>query len=109
MVTTFDPRIHFALVCAANSCPPIAFYNGEQLDQQLDLAMRSFLSGGGLHVERDSGTLFLSRIFKWYLGDFGGKTGLLNWLLPLLEDGPVKGETWKIRYIPYGWGLNQVV
>jgi len=33
-----DPRIHFALVCAARSCPPIAVYDAAGIDQQLDMA-----------------------------------------------------------------------
>lgn len=63
MVSTFDPRLHFALVCAAKSYPPIALYSGEQLDQQLNLAMRSFLRGGGLNEERNSG-YFSSREYS---------------------------------------------
>src|SRR3972149_3949094 len=29
-VTSLDPRIHFALVCGARSCPPIGFYEAPQ-------------------------------------------------------------------------------
>lgn len=32
---SLDPRIHFALNCGAQSCPPIAVYKAEQLDAQL--------------------------------------------------------------------------
>jgi hypothetical protein len=36
-----DPRIHFAVNCAARSCPPIwpEAYTGEELDAQLDRAV----------------------------------------------------------------------
>ena len=30
-----DPRIHFALNCAANSCPPIAVYDVEDSDKSI--------------------------------------------------------------------------
>jgi hypothetical protein len=32
-----DPRVHFALVCASSSCPPIGVYTAENLDSELDL------------------------------------------------------------------------
>ena len=42
-VSKIDYRIHFALNCGAKSCPPIAFYSYDKIDQQLDLASRNFL------------------------------------------------------------------
>jgi len=33
-----DPRIHFALVCGAKSCPPIKVYKPDNLDYALDMA-----------------------------------------------------------------------
>ncbi len=36
-----DPRIHFALVCGASSCPPIAVYQPDKLDALLDLAAKT--------------------------------------------------------------------
>ena len=33
-VSTLDPRIHFALNCGANSCPPISTYTPEALDEE---------------------------------------------------------------------------
>ena len=52
-----DPRIHFALNCASQSCPPISFYASEQIDRQLDLAARSFINGGGAEIDRVRGCL----------------------------------------------------
>jgi hypothetical protein len=43
-ITPLDPRIHFALVCGARSCPPIAFYEAERIDSQLQLAAESFIN-----------------------------------------------------------------
>jgi len=40
--TKVDPRVHFALNCGAKSCPPIRVYDADQIDQQLDLAAKSF-------------------------------------------------------------------
>ena len=38
VVESVDPRIHFALVCGAKSCPPIKLYTPENLDEGLDAA-----------------------------------------------------------------------
>jgi hypothetical protein len=73
-----DPRIHFALVCGARSCPPIAFYDGEQIDSQLDLAAAGFINGGGADYDPVNNTLSLSKIFSWYQADFGGRRGVLK-------------------------------
>lgn len=47
-----DPRIHFALVCAADSCPPINIYDAERINSQLDTATRNFINSkiGRAHV-----------------------------------------------------------
>ena len=42
-VNKVDYRIHFALNCGARSCPPIAFYDPEKLDKQLDVATMIYL------------------------------------------------------------------
>ncbi len=51
-VNNFDPRIHFALVCAASSCPPVEFYGAEKIDRQLDVAGRSFLNRRGIVLDK---------------------------------------------------------
>lgn len=43
-VQRVDPRIHFALVCGARSCPPIRVVEAKSLDSNLDDAARAFLS-----------------------------------------------------------------
>ena len=62
-----DPRIHAALVCGSVSCPTLRHqpYQGD-IDEQLDDQMRSFLAIGGAVVDRDNGTLRLSRVLLWY-------------------------------------------
>jgi hypothetical protein len=51
-VGRMDPRIHFALNCAAASCPPISAYLPDRLDAQLDLAARSYLAATVRHEAR---------------------------------------------------------
>ena len=68
-----DPRIHFALTCASNSCPPLRrkAFAPEQLEEQLDSAARDFInSPRGMRIEASANRIKLSRIFKWYGSDF---------------------------------------
>lgn len=74
-VDTIDYRIHFALNCGAKSCPPIAFYQYEKIDEQLDKASRSFLLSE-TEIDDTNKTLTTSMILSWFRGDFGGKKGI---------------------------------
>jgi len=115
-----DPRIHGALVCGSVSCPTLRYEPfGENLDDQLDDQMHSFLTGGGAAVDRTTGTLRLSRIFLWYGGDFTRPQRMPTWLpsrkraLSHVVAGWLSEDdaTWanetspKIEYVPYDWGL----
>ena len=102
-----DPRVHFALVCAAKGCPPLRSeaYDGTRLDAQLDDQARTFLSQKAKNdASRAGETAYLSPIFKWYIEDFGGsKKSVLNFVkkwLPV-EDG------WTVEWTEYDWALNE--
>ncbi|MBC7589349.1 MAG: DUF547 domain-containing protein [Chitinophagaceae bacterium] len=71
-VEKLDYRLHFALNCGAQSCPPIAFYNPENINTQLDVATKAFLSS---EAKYDAGTniLELPKLMSWFRKDFGGK------------------------------------
>ncbi len=102
-----DPRVHFALVCGARSCPPISAYDGEELDTQLDQAAAAFINGIGAQFDPEAQILSLSRIFKWYSGDFGGREGALR-LVDEYLDIPEDIAGARIRYLPYDWSVNAV-
>jgi hypothetical protein len=112
-----DPRIHFALVCAARSCPPIAVYDAAHIDQQLDMAARTFVNHGGVEIDRAAGEVRLSRIFQWYAPDFGAhpfalgdKYPLLKFIATYLTDEAEREYVLRgkpaIRFQPYDWSLN---
>jgi hypothetical protein len=107
-----DPRIHFALVCGARACPPIAFYDGEHLDQQLDMAAGSFINGDGIRYDRISNTLWLSKIFRWYLKDFGGQAALLTFIAAHSTDevviSAIKTNRLTLRWMKYDWTVNRL-
>lgn len=119
MMPALDPRIHFALVCAARSCPPIGVYQPDQLDQQLDLAARHFINSGQLLLERATMTIKLSRLFSWYAADFGGRwfglrgrPALVKFASAYLADEEMRtfieahlGRL-HVRFLSYDWTLN---
>lgn len=114
IVFPHDPRIHFALVCGARSCPPIGFYEAEQIDFQLQLASESFINSSQVKILPQEGIVFISKIFKWYKTDFGGSdSALIDLLLNFLDEGEHKTflqqnrDNIRIRYQPYDWNLNQ--
>lgn len=115
----FDPRIHFALNCAAKSCPPIRFYVSDSLDQQFDIATRNFVNNGGVVIQRNAITVYLSRIFSWYAADFGGglfgyrnQKALLRYVSPYLESASDQiylrdfSKKLRVRFQTYDWSLN---
>lgn len=71
-----EPRIHFALVCAAIGCPPLRAeaYTGRRLDAQLEDQGRLFLlaSPAKNRVDVEGRVLHVSMIFIRYREDFGG-------------------------------------
>jgi hypothetical protein len=108
-----DPRIHFALVCGARSCPPIGFYEAEQIDFQLQLAAESFINSFQVRILSEKHSVLISSIFKWYKADFGGSDlALIDTLLNYLDEGENKTylktnrERIQIQYQPYDWNLN---
>ncbi len=112
-----DPRIHFAIVCAAKSCPPLRSeaYEASRLDQQLDDQAKTFL------VRRTDLNFFeerkkaanLSAIFKWFRDDFGENNEKLllyvsRYLAEPVADSIKKNPgAWRIKFNPYDWNLNE--
>ena len=111
-----DPRIHFAINCAAKSCPPIRTeaFTGEALDAQLDAQARAFLDGPhGARFQRDGETLVITttKIMDWFGDDFdkwgGGKAAFIRRYVPADKQRMIDtAKKIKIEYDDYDWGLN---
>ncbi|WP_131694664.1 DUF547 domain-containing protein [Dyadobacter tibetensis] len=98
-VDTLDYRIHFALNCGAKSCPPIGFYTQNKIDQQLDIAMLTFLKSE-TSINLENKTVRTSRLLQWYRHDFKGRRGILRLLSSVLE----KDLTgYRLSYSDYDW------
>ena len=105
-----DPRVHFAINCAAKSCPALyrEAFTGKQLHAQLDDAARRFINDGRFN-RLEAKTLYVSRIFKWFNEDFNGDiAGFFEQYaapglkVPLAADR----ENIKVKYLDYDWSLN---
>jgi hypothetical protein len=102
-VAELDARIHFALNCGAASCPPVAAYSRERLDEELTLASRSYLDTEA-EYDPEAGVVRVPQLLLWYRGDFGGRTGILDYLRTY---GPLPADAApKIRYRAYDWSLE---
>jgi hypothetical protein len=74
-----DPRIHFALNYGATSCPPVRIYDSEKIENQLEIAAISFLDSKIAYYAEEN-IVHVSQLFNWYVGDFGGEKGILEYL-----------------------------
>ena len=112
VVKPMDVRIHFALNCGAASCPPIRHYTAEGIEAQLAMAAQSFVTGGGVEVDEESGGVQLSKIFLWYARDFGlRRKRQLASALAYIDDPTQRqqlnaaAEKNGIQYKDYSWSI----
>jgi hypothetical protein len=95
-----DYRLHFALNCGAVSCPPVTFYDAGKLDEQLNLAQLNFLTTDS-NYEVETNTLMVSKIFFWFIKDFGGKIGVIQ--LHKSEKILPENAKPKLKFKDYDW------
>jgi hypothetical protein len=97
-----DARIHFAVNCAAKSCPPLAnrAFTAENLNRMLDQQTRNFINNDAFNTFA-GGEARVSKIFDWYSSDFGD----LRAFLSRYRSEPLGAET-SIRFNDYDWALN---
>ncbi len=102
-----EPRIHFALVCAAVSCPKLQnrAYMPEKLDEQLTKAAKEFLADTGKNEFKSEKKAVLSKLFNWYGGDFNNDGTLIEYINQYSPIKLVKGA--KIDWQDYNWALNE--
>lgn len=103
-----DARVHFALNCAARSCPPVRAYTADHLDEQLALATRSYLDGEVVVGER---SLTLPYLCKLYRSDFqSGGGDLLEFVAAHVDERRAawiraNGATARVSWGAYRWEI----
>jgi hypothetical protein len=93
LILPLEPRIHFALNCGANSCPPIRAYQADKLESQLELATHSYLQS----VRLKNGAVMLPRLLQWYAKDFGNPLEFVRRYHP---DLPANA---RVKFDAYDW------
>lgn len=97
-----DARIHFAINCAAASCPPLhnRAFTAENVQSLLDKRTRKFIRSSANTLTESN--IKISKIFDWYSSDFGDIVTFLN------KYASVKIKTdAKVEYKEYIWNINE--
>ncbi len=110
-----EPRIHFALVCAAVSCPPLRreAYQADRLEDQLeDQTKFVHAHDSWLDMLESRDRIRLTRYYDWYDGDFVQVAGsVLEYAArhsPELRDRLNEPGRPEIEWIEYDWTLNSI-
>ncbi len=108
-------EVHFAVNCAAKSCPVLRgeAYAWDRLDAQLAEQYVIFMNDRVKnYFDPKKRTMYLSMIYQWYQPDFeknGGKLlGYLHDALPEEAQKLAKKKKLKVDYLEYFWVINDV-
>jgi len=108
-----EPRIHFALVCAGLSCPPLRgeAYTAARLEEQLeDQTRHVHTHDEWLRFDAKANVLHLTPLYKWYGGDFEKhEAPILEYIaryVPAVKAKLAAGDPPKIEWLDYDWSLN---
>ena len=102
-----EPRIHFAVNCAAKSCPDLRAeaYRADKLDAQLTEQANVTLNNETKGFKKEDGNVIhVTKIMDWYGKDFDG--GDLDKFLATYKPDVVNADT-KVKFFHYDWSLNK--
>lgn len=109
-----EPRVHFALVCAAIGCPTLRTeaYTGERLEEQLEEQARyTHAQDRWMRYRPGAETVELTSLYAWYRDDFVQVAGsILAYAARYHEDlarDLERGHRPRIEFLDYDWGLNE--
>lgn len=110
-----EPRVHFALVCAAIGCPPLRSeaYTGSRLEEQLSDQSRYVHSHARwFRLDEAKGELSLTALYDWYGGDFTQKASSVVAYAAQYSPDLVRlinaGKEPRVTFLDYSWKLNSV-
>lgn len=103
-----DARSHFALVCAAKSCPPLANYafQPSKIESQLEsLTKKAMNNKYFIKVDDAKKTVQLSKILEWYKDDFLAEASSLLDYVNKYRSEPIP-SSYKQSFYTYNCALN---
>ena len=106
-----EPRIHYALNCAAVGCPNLMdrAWRAETLERDLAAAERAYVSDPrGIRFD-DRGRLILSKIYVWFREDFGPDERAVIAYLARVAPPALNARLQSVTQVGayrYDWALN---
>lgn len=111
-----EPRIHFSIVCASISCPPLRneAFEADKIEEQLKSQTVQFVNDNARnYFDAKKRKAYLSKIFSWFSEDFGSSDEkilkFVSQYLPenISSDNKNNLSGWDISYKEYNWNLNE--
>jgi len=98
-----DARVHFAVNCAAKSCPALLnqAWTASNLESNFERQTKSFINNSQFN-EISPKSAKVSQLFNWYASDFGDVKTFIN----KYSDTKLKSNA-KIDFMEYNWKLNE--
>lgn len=98
-----DARIHFAVNCAAESCPPLLnkAWTANQLNSYFEQQAKAFINNSAYN-KITANKVQVSKIFDWYKEDFDNLITYLN----KYSNTKIKANA-KVEFLEYDWALNK--
>ena len=106
-----ESRIHYALNCAATSCPNLMAqaWRAEGLHEDLAAAERAYVNDPrGVQIA-ENGTITLSKIYAWFREDFGATEADIIDRLASVAEPELQAKLRKRKQVAryeYDWALN---
>jgi len=110
-----EPRIHFAIVCAALGCPRLLneAYTPERLEDQLGANTRDFFAREkNFQADVANRRVRVSAILDWFGEDFAptpqkALAGLAQYMPDEATRKLIAGEDFSVSFLKYDWSLNE--
>lgn len=111
-----EPGIHFSIVCASISCPPLRneAFEADKIEEQLKSQAVQFVNDNARnYFDAKKRKAYLSKIFSWFSEDFGSSDEkilkFVSQYLPENISSDIKNNLseWDISYKAYNWNLNE--
>ena len=105
-----DPRIHYVVNCASIGCPNLRdrVYSGTEIDTALDRAATAYVNDPrGVSVV--DGKVSVSKIYDWFIEDFGGSEGMVLRHLQRYAAPELAARLeaiGKLSDVHYDWSIN---
>lgn len=119
-----DPRIHFVLNCASESCPVLRpeLPTGDDLERMMDESTGDFVNDPrNVRIDHAEKKIVLSTIFRWYRNDFindlrrrglSSERGVIDYVIhesaPALRSEIDQARDYELIFEDYDWSLNNL-